>query len=103
MLDVNGTAKIGVNGDTITEIIQWQVNRDLPNINNNAVGTLTFAVPNAAVGSSVVVSPSVALPNGLLISYARVSAANTVEVKIANESGGNINFGVVTFYFMVIR
>lgn len=52
---------------------------------NNSVKR-TFTVPNAVIGAVVSVSPELELPDGIVISYARVVSAETVEVKFVNAS-----------------
>jgi hypothetical protein len=83
-LDVNGTARIGVNGTTISNIIKTSTAGTIPIIAAGASQIVTFSIPNAGTTSSVMISPSGALPDGLLIAYARVSAAGVVEVKFTN-------------------
>jgi hypothetical protein len=50
----------------------------------------TYAVLGALAGGAVSVSPDVELPDGLVIAYARVLAANEVEVKFVNVTGSAI-------------
>ncbi len=84
-LDVAGPVKVGTNGTVISGIIKNTQNVDLPSIAaTGGVLVQTFTVTNAATGGSVMISPDQALPNGVLIAYARVSAANTIEVKFYN-------------------
>lgn len=84
-LDVAGPIKVGVNGTVVNTIIRNIQNVDLPSIPaTGGVLVQTFTVTNAALGGSVIISPDQALPNGVLIAYARVSAANTIEVKFYN-------------------
>jgi hypothetical protein len=51
------------------------------------VNTLT----GAAVGDTVQACPRAALPAGITIDYVRVSAANTVEIRLYNRSGGGVD------------
>lgn len=53
--------------------------------------TQTFTFTGAVVGNAALCSPSFALPNGLIISYARVSAADTIEVKFYNSTSAPID------------
>jgi hypothetical protein len=55
------------------------------------------------VGGSVSISPAAALSDGLLIAYARVSAAGTVEVKFFNASGAAIDLASMSYYITVIQ
>ena len=90
-LEVNGTAIIGANGSLLTNIIKATVNVDLDGGGlPSGTSTSSFvAVANAAVGSTVFVSPQNALPLGFTIAYSRVSAAGMVEIRVTN--GGNLN------------
>lgn len=45
---------------------------------------MPFWAAIAVVGATVSISPRDELPDGLVISYARISAANTVEIKLQN-------------------
>jgi hypothetical protein len=102
-LDVQGTAIIGSNGTVLTEIIKLTVLSDIPNVAANSTVTETFPVANATVGSSVYISPSSAFANGLIMAYARVSAAGTVEAKFTNTTVAAINPSPMDFYITVIR
>ena len=102
-LDVNGTTIIGTNGTVLTEIIKVTVLSDVPNVAAGSTVTETIPVPNSTTTSSVSISPSSALPNGLIIAYARVSVAGTVEAKFTNTTGADINISPMNFYITVIR
>lgn len=102
-LDVNGTASIGTNGTTLTEVIKVTVNKDVSTISAGASGLETFAVTNAQLNSTVYVSPASALSDGLIIAYARVSLAGTVEVKFVNTTASAINPAAMNFFITVIR
>jgi hypothetical protein len=102
-LDVNGTTQIGNNGTTITEIIRATSNQDFANIGAGNSRTVTFAVTNAATGSSVNITPETAFPDGVIIAYARVSAAGTVEAKIMNTSGSAYNPPAMDYYITIFR
>ncbi len=51
----------------------------------------TYTVLGVLAGGAVSVSPDVELPDGLLIAYARVSAANEVEIKFVNVTSSAIS------------
>jgi hypothetical protein len=72
-------------------------NRFLSNttINFGTVGatstaTQTVTVTGAVVGEGVVVNPRAALASSIQIDYCRVSATNTVEIRVYNRSGGGV-------------
>lgn len=102
-LDINGTAKIGTNGTAINEIIKVTVNRDIPSVAANGQQAVTFTVANAALNSSVYISPASALPAGLIISYARVSVAGTVEVVFYNVKTTAIDPAAMNFFITVVN
>jgi hypothetical protein len=85
-LDVNGTIKLGTNGSVFTNLIKISVTVDVPSIPISGSLLQTFVVTNATLGGVVSISPDVALPVGVLMCNARVSAANTVEVTFRNTS-----------------
>lgn len=105
---VNGVAKLGAlivgqHGIAINEIVKATVAKDLPSISANSTTTQTFSVANASVSGSVVISPENALPDGLVIAFARVSVSGTVEVKFTNVTGAAINPAIMDFYITVIE
>ncbi len=103
-LDVNGTTKLGTNGTVLTSVIKNSQSIDLPAIApTGGVWVQTFAVPNAAVGSEVHVSPELALPDGIIMAYSRVSAANTVEVKFYNASFAPVDPPVMNWHITVVQ
>lgn len=50
----------------------------------------TFTLTNAATNDHLLLTPADALPDGILIAWARISAANTVQVCFYNWTGGTI-------------
>jgi len=102
-LQVNGSLRVGTTGTTVTKIIKATVAADLPSIPAGESAIQTFSVANSTINSSVMVSPVAGLDDGLIIQYARVSAAGTVEVKFRNTSGAAIDTGDMNWYITVIQ
>jgi hypothetical protein len=102
-LDVNGTARIGANGTTITNIIKAAITQTVGAVGARASVTVTFAVANAATTSSVVISPLNALPANILIAFTRVSAVGSVQVVFYNASAASVNVPSNTYYITVIQ
>jgi trimeric autotransporter adhesin len=102
-LDVDANFKLGANGSILNEIIRSNETYDIPSLASGAVDIQTFAVPNVVVNSIVSVSPVNALPDGITISYARVSAAGTVEIKVVNAGTATQNPASNVFLFVIIR
>jgi hypothetical protein len=102
-LDVNGETKIGTNGTNLVEIIKVTRVGNIASTPAGVESTLTFVVTNAQPGSTVYVSPSQNLPDGLIIAHALSEAANSVEVKFFNASNVAVDPPSMNFYITVIR
>jgi hypothetical protein len=103
VLDVVGTAKIGTNGTVLTEVIKVTMGSNIGSIGANAALDVDFPITNAATGSTVYVSPSGDLDDGLIIALARVSAAGNVRIKFRNLTGAAIDPPPMSFSITVIR
>jgi hypothetical protein len=69
----------------------------------NTGTTASFPFAGATVGSVVSISPSSALPNGIIIAWARVSAANTIEVRFENNAAAPVNPPSIGYNIRVIQ
>lgn len=98
----DGKVKIGVNGSGITSVSKASFTRDLPAIGAKSFDKQTFTLTGVDMGASVAVSPSIELPYGLIIAYARVVSANIIEVKFVNVSDGPIDLPAATFYISAV-
>jgi hypothetical protein len=76
---------------------------DIPNIPPAQGTTMLVTVTGATTGSAVSVSPELALSNGIVIAWARVSAANTVEIRFENNANSATNPPPVNFIFRIIQ
>jgi hypothetical protein len=102
-VQTDGKVKIGKNGTGLVNIIKATVNKDLPQIDAGKSIQEFFTVTNAEVGSTVMISPANSLGEFVIIAFARVSSANTVEVRFRNFDIGNIDFTAMNFYITVIK
>jgi trimeric autotransporter adhesin len=102
-LDVAADFKLGSSGSVLSEIIKTTVNKTIGIVSANSSSQQTFAVANAQLGSTVYVSPESLLAHGLIIAYARVVAAGTVEVTFTNTTSANITTGAIDYFITVIR
>lgn len=85
-------------------VITGQIAVDLPSIASAAVGEVTLTITGAAVGDKVVMCPPAAGNTaGLINGGARVSAANTVKLRVANLSGGTVDEVSMTWDYCLIR
>jgi hypothetical protein len=101
--DVKGDFKLGDGGTVLNHIIKVSISKNLPSIAAGASDVELFTVTGVVLDSSVMISPDIALTDGLVIAYARVSAANTVEVKFLNNSAAAINLASTTFHITVVN
>ena len=101
-LDVAGTVKLGVNGSTINSIIHEAVMIDVPLLLSLAGLPVEVPFPGASTTGSVHISPAAGLGD-VMISYARVCAPNTLEVKFMNLGSVLIDPAEQMFYITVIQ
>ena len=71
-------------------------------VNANDESTQTFTVTGLTTQDVVIVNPP-ALAAGLGIMYARVSAANTLQIRFRNFTGSNIDPASGTYNIVAIR
>ncbi len=102
-LEVNGTVKLGTNGTQLNNIIKATVVLDVPSIAAGACSAQTLTVTNATTTGTAFISPASVLTDHMIISYTRVSAANTVEAKFCNESVAAIDLASMNYYVTVIQ
>ena len=91
----------GPNPVNLKNVNKSQVALATTSIGGTSASVRTFSFSGAVVGNAVVVSPDFALPDGLIISYVRVSATNVVEVKFYNltasplDPSGNYQIAII--------
>jgi len=91
-LNVNGTMKLGPNGTTINEFIRGSYTLlAAGDISGDQSYKFEFTLSGAAIGASVIASPRTELPDGIVVSYSRVKAANTVEIKLQNTRSSTVS------------
>lgn len=74
---------------------------DIASLADAAGATQTFTVAGAALGDFVIVSTSLDRQGITVTAY--VSAANTVAVRVQNESGGAVDLASQSFNLLVLR
>lgn len=102
-LDVDANFKLGGNGTILNEIIKATVTYDIISLAAGGTDLQNFVVANAALNSSVIISPLNALPGGVSIAYARVAIAGIVEVKFVNAGNTTQDPASMNFFITVIR
>lgn len=99
----NGGRLESYNGSSWSGIISGGIGIDPPSIAANTGITVSFAFSGATVGAVVAVSPSTAPPAGIVIAWARVSAANTIEIRFENNSTVAVNPPSIGYNIRVIQ
>ena len=84
-------------------IIRAAVNIAVPVLPNKGGATISVVVTGATTGSVVAISPDNALPAGAIISWTRVSAANTVEIRFENNGSGALSIPTQNYNIRVIQ
>jgi hypothetical protein len=103
-LDVAGTVKVGTAGTVLNNIIKTNFTiNDNTNFAENTTRSITVTVTGATVNASVIVNPRTALSNGIAIAWARVTAANTIQIAFVNSGTTNRNIGNTTFDVTIIQ
>lgn len=89
-------------GSSLSLIVKGSVSIDLPSIAAGAEADVSVTITGAAVGDNIIINPP-ALTAGLGLSYARVSAANTVILRVRNASAGVIDEVAKSFQYLIVR
>lgn len=103
-LDVYGDFRLGKGASLLTSIIKTSISLAPQTFLANVNSGVTYAVSGVAVGGSVIVSPSVPLPSGLMIAFAFVSSNGNVDVVFRNTTATPINYtGGIFLYITVVN
>ena len=80
----------GANPVNLKTIVRREEAKPIINIPANSALIQTFNYAGANIGNAALCSPKSELPDGVIISYVRVSAAGIIEVKFYNATGAPI-------------
>lgn len=97
-----GATTIGSGGTAIAKIMHGTVSVDPPNISNNQTATFTVTITGAATTDCIFLTPPSAIEN-LIFEGATITSADTVTIKLANESGGAINGSDRTWCYLIVN
>jgi hypothetical protein len=104
-LSLNGSGNVAVagaltvgGGTALAKIVSASASLDYSSISAGAEATLTITVTGAVTTNTptVALGWSAALPDGIVVKQAWVSAADTVSVRVANVTAGSIDPSAVT-------
>lgn len=79
------------------------VNLDLLQLTTGVATDQTHTVPGVRVGDVVMMTADADFPAGLVIGGARVSARDTVVIRLGNVTAGTINPAPAAYTFTIIR
>lgn len=99
----NGGRLESYNGSSWSGILSGGIGIDPANIPPNSGTTVSFTFNGATPGNVVVVSPDSALPNGIIIAWARVSAANTIQIRFENNANSAVNPPSIGYSLRIIQ
>jgi len=103
-LNVNGNFKMGNQGSVLNNIIKFTIFfGTLPVNANSTTSAAVLSVTGAVKNSTVYVSPSVALPDGVSIGYAHVPTDGTVSVRFINITNAPINIPGMDYHITIIN
>ena len=80
----------------------YSVSLNLANVAANTVADQTLTVTGLTTNSIIFVNPP-ALTTGLILAHYRVSAADTLQLRMNNTTGGAINESAATWLIAEIR
>ena len=96
--------EIGTSGTQLTFVKKGTVSINPSSISAGAVGEETITITGAVVGDEVILHPPAAgLTAGLVVCDARVSAADTVKVRLFNSTGAPIDEAAASWIYVLIR
>lgn len=99
---VSSSVNIG-SGGALTYVKKATVSVDLASIADGAIAEATVTVTGAAAGDAVIANPPATIAAGLGVVGAYVSAANTVKLRVINQSGAPVDEAAANWVFVLIR
>lgn len=103
-LDVAADFKLGTSGSINNALIKSTQSIDVGSIAANSELDVTVTVTNASTSNSAIfVSPVADIEAGIVIAWARVSAANTVKIRFRNTTGSPIDPAAINYVISVLQ
>ncbi len=99
-----GTLAVGTGGSILSLVKKGTIAVDLASTLTQAVTEVTLTITGAAVGDTVIMNPPAAGNTaGFCVGGSRVSATNTVKLRMLNGSAGTIDEGSQTWDYCLLR
>jgi len=102
-LDANGTFKLGNVGTVNSAIIKATATIDVGSVPANGELDVVTAVSNVSTTGVVSISPAANLNAGLIIAWARVSAAGNITIRYRNVTGLAIDPTPISYFISVVQ
>ena len=94
---------IGAGGTKLGKVLVGTVDVNPASLATLTSGETTVTITGAAVGDIVVMNVPASLETGLAFSGARVSAADTVAVRLTNVTAGSVDGANRTWGYMLVK
>lgn len=95
--------KPGASTQSVTYVLQGSVTVDPANLAANSSAETELTISGAAVGDMIIFNVPASLEAGLAFSGARVSAADTVQLRLSNVTGSGVDGASRSWSYLVIR
>lgn len=103
-LDVNGTVKLGTDGDVFNSLIKDFASNTAKNNMARGIGFISIPYATAKVNAIVTVSPRTDPTNNVfIIGAASVRTAGSITVQVYNSGTGTANFNALVWDFTIIQ
>ncbi len=102
-IQLNGNIRLGHQGSLLTNVIKHVENIDLPSISGDGNHSEFITVTGATTDATVMVSPEGSIPSDIVIAFARVSAADTVQIRWNNVTSGSQNPNAMNYRIIVVN
>jgi hypothetical protein len=103
VISKNGFKLVNNSSQALTYIQAGSISVNPASIATLASAETAVTIAGAAVGDIVIMNVPAALETGLVFSGARVSAANTVQVRLSNITAGAVDGAALTWTYQIIR
>lgn len=102
-IQVEGNFKLGINGSVNSAVIKDTVSIDVPSVAAGADVNVDVALAGVTSNGAVSISPAADLPNGIIISWARVTATGTVRIHYRNTTASGIDPAAINYFISVVQ
>lgn len=95
--------RVGASTVDLTLVMKGTVSVDPASLLAATTNDTSVTITGAALGDVIVMNPPDALESGLVFGGARVTAANTVKVRVGNVTAGAIDAAAASWTYAIYR